>query len=133
MAKTFINAYKHGVSRNLGIPPDEEDVFMWYRLQPAEINGKDDAWPLPKNATDCKDVVNIVSFLSNPATVYLTSGAVTKQMNCPAGISNFTVPWNFGNQSLSMDRRLGNGKELSKTGPAILPQLKTYQGNVVAL
>lgn len=133
MAKTFINAYKHGVSTNLGIPPQEEDVFMWYRLQPAKINGKNDAWPLPKNASDCEDVVNVVSFLSNPATVYLKSGGVTKQLNCPAGISNFTVPWTFGNQSLSMNRRLGSGSELSKTGPAILPQLKTYQGNVVAL
>ena len=133
MAKIFIRAYKSGQAGPINIAPEEEDVFMFHRLQPALTLGRTDTLPLPKNASDLPDVVHIISFLSAPAAIWLEGGGLTKQLNAPAGISNFSVPWNLGNQTITMDRLLGGTRRLGKTGPAIQAQLDKYQGNVVAM
>ena len=133
MAKTFIHNIKAGVRGKLTIAPQDEDVFLIYRLQPAHVNGRRDTLPLPKNATDIADNVHIISFLAEDATVTLHSGGKVTQIRCQRGVYRSEVPFNLGVQSLTMDRPLGSGKTLSKTGPAISGQLDRYQGNVVAL
>ena len=133
MAKLFIQNFKNGVTDKLTIAPEDEDVFFFYRLQPAEVNGREDSLPLPKNVTDIADNVYILSFLAEDATVTLNSGGTVTNIPCKRGVFKSEVPFTLGEQSLTMNRPLGSGKTLSKTGPAISGQLNKYQGNVVAL
>jgi len=131
MAAIFIKAFKAG-DEVVTVSPDEEEVFMFYRPQPALTNGAADSWPLPENVTDVKDNVYIVPFLASEATVYLSSGGSPWQMDAPKGVSKGTVPWHLGKQTLTASRAI-NGVTVKKEGPAIVPQFPRYQGNVVAI
>lgn len=131
MAAIFIKAFKVG-DEQVTVDPSEEDVFMFYRLQPAEKNGLDDTWPLPENVTEISDNVYVVPFLATEATVYLNSGGSSWQMDAPAGVSKGTMAWSLGNQTMTASRPI-NGATLKKEGPAIVAQMNRYQGNVVAL
>ena len=132
MSKIFIKAFKAGKTYPT-IAPEEEDVFFFYRLQPAGMNVQNDKLPLPKNVTDIKDNVYVISFLASDATITVTSGSDSKSVRHHSGVGKATVAWNLGEQRLSMDRMLGGGRLLNKTGPAIVAKLDRYQGNVVAL
>lgn len=131
MAKIFIRSFKAG-DEIVTVLPEEEEIFMFYRLQPAMTNGATDVWDLPKNVTDVEDNVYIVPFLASDATVYLSSGGSPWQMYAPAGVSKGTVPWHQGSQVLTASRPI-NGVNLNKEGPSIVSQFPRYQGNVVAI
>lgn len=131
MAAIFIRAFKAG-EEHVTVDPSEEEVFMFYRIQPVLTNGKADSLPLPKNVTNIEDNVYIVPFLATDATVHLDSGGKPWQMDAPAGVSKGTIPWGLGKQTLTASRAI-NGKTLNKEGPAIVSQLDRYQGNVVAI
>ncbi|KAL9127528.1 MAG: hypothetical protein Q9217_003616 [Psora testacea] len=132
MSKIFIKAFKANQTR-ITVAPEDEDVFFFYRRQPAEANGRLDYLALPKNVADIKDNVYVVAFLASEAVITLTSGDEHIPLSFPPGVGKRAVPWKLGNQSLSMNRKLGNGKTLSKKGPAVVGQMDRYQGNVVAL
>ena len=131
MAAMFIKAFKAGQD-HVTVDPSEEDVFMFYRIQPAMTNGYSDSLPLPENVTDLEDDVYIVPFLASEAIVHLSSGGKPWQMDAPAGVSKGMVPWGLGNQTLTASRPI-NGQTLNKEGPAIVSSLSRYQGNVVAI
>lgn len=136
MTSFFVKAFKAGQTQVM-VDPSEEDVFMFYRLQPVNALGSnasypDNAWPLPKNASYIQDNVYIVSFLASDATVYLSSGGQPWQMDANAGVSKGTVAFSLGDQILTASRDI-QGAVLKKTGPSIQSQLQRYQGNVVAL
>lgn len=131
MAAIFIKAFKAG-DEVVTVTPDEEEIFMFYRLQPALTNGYADSWPLPENVTGVQDNVYIVPFLASPATVHLSSGGSPWQMDAPAGVSKGTVPWHLGKQTLTASRPV-NGITVDKEGPEIVSQFNRYQGNVVAI
>ena len=136
MTSMFIKAFKAG-DDDLTIDPSEEEVFMFYRLQPVDAMGTnsiypDNAWPLPENSSYISDNVYMVPFLSEPATVYLSSGGTPFQMEAPAGVSKGAVPWTKGIQTLTANRQI-NGQSLNKSGPAIVASMERYQGNVVAI
>ena len=119
------------------VDPSEEEVFFFCRLQPVNVTGSntiypDNSWPLPKNALYIQEHVYIVPFLGSEATVYLSSGGKSWQMDAPVGVSKDTVAFTLGEQVLTASRDI-NGPILNKTGPAIQGQLQRYQGNVVAL
>ena len=135
MTAFFIRAFKAGQTQ-VTVDPSEEDVFVFYRLQPVNAMGSnssypDNSWPLPENATYIKDNVYIVPFLASEATVYLSSGGNPWQMDATVGVSKGTVAFTLGGQVLTASRAI-NGAVLNKTGPAIQGQLQRYQGNVVA-
>ena len=131
MAAVFIKAYKAG-SSVVQVDPSEEDVFLFYRPQPAMVLGASDFLPLPWNASSLKDNVYVVPFLSAPATVTLNSGGTSHQMSAPVGVSKMQIPWTWGPQSLTAQR---NGATFAtKTGgPGVAGQLSQYNGNVIAL
>ena len=135
MAKVFIKAYKAGQTE-VSVTPEDEDVFFMYRTQPAESNGIQDTanWQqsLPKNATSCENNVYIFSFLTSPTTVYLKSGETTYPVQAQEGVSKGTVPFQFGDQSITASRSLHYGK-LQKSGPSISGKLDKYNGNVFAI
>ena len=136
MTSLFVKAFKAGQTQ-VTVDPSEEDVFMFYRLQPVDAMGSsssypDNAWPLPKNASYIQDNVYIVSFLASDATVHLSSGGKPWQMDAQAGVSKGTVAFSLGDQILTASRDI-HGAVLNKTGPPIQGQLQRYQGNIVAL
>ncbi len=136
MTSFFIKAFKAGQTQ-VTVDPGEEDVFMFYRLQPVSAMGSssnypDNTWPLPKNASYIQDNVYIISFLASDATVHLSSGGKPWQMDARAGVSKGTVAFSLGDQILTASRDI-NGAILNKTGPSIQGQLPRYQGNIVAL
>lgn len=131
MAASFIKSFKAG-NEVVTVSPDEEEIFMFYRLQPALTNGLADTWPLPENVTNVLNNVYIVPFLASPATVHLSSGGSPWQMDAPVGVSKGTIPWHLGNQTLTASRAI-NGVTVNKEGPAIVSQFNRYQGNVVAI
>ena len=131
MTTIFIKAFKAGATQ-VTVTPDEEDVFMFYRIQPVATNGHSDFLPLPENSTSLADNVYIVPFLASPATVYLESGGKTTSMQAGVGVSKAGVPFQMGNQTITASRTIG-GNALNKTGPAVVGQLARYQGNVVAI
>ena len=141
MSTIFINTYKAGET-NVTVSPDEEDVFFFYRPQP--VNNlptndtyPDNAWPLPENASSIADNVYIVPFLSEPATIYLSSGGYSTSMDAPSYLSKgailFDSPAKMGQQVLTASRPI-NGQTLNKTGTVdITTGGLRYQGNVVAV
>ena len=131
MAAIFIKAFKAG-SDHVTVDPSEEDVFMFYRIQPAQVNGYADALPLPENVTSIQDNVYVVPFLASEATVSLNSGGKPWQMDAPAGVSKGMMAFAEGEQTLTASRPI-NGATLHKQGPTIVGQLARYQGNVVAI
>ncbi|KAG8527668.1 uncharacterized protein KY384_007821 [Bacidia gigantensis] len=134
MTKFFTRAFKSGGGNSsFSISPAEEDVYFFYRLQPAASLGGYGGMPLPKNAKDCKDTVTVLSFLAEEATVTLASGGANHTINFPKGVNKQSIPFNFGDQSLSMDRPLGGGRVLNKKGPPIVQYRDAYTGNVNAI
>ena len=136
MTQFFVRAFKAGQT-TVTISPSEEEVFLFYRIQPVNAMGSnsiypDNSWPLPENASYIQDNAYIVPFLASPATVYLSSGGKPWQMDAPLGVSKGTVTFTVGDQILTASRNI-NGAVLNKKGPAIQAQLPRYQGNVVAL
>ena len=136
MTSFFVKAFKAGQTQ-ITVDPSEEEVFMFYRLQPVNTMGSDpsypdNAWPLPKNASYIQDNVYIVSFLASDATIHLSSGGQPWQMDASAGVSKGTVAFTIGDQILTASRDI-QGAVLNKTGPPIQGQLQRYQGNVVAI
>ena len=131
MANMFIRAFKAG-QEYVTVNQNEEDVFMFYRIQPALVNGYSDSLPLPENVSSIEDNVYVVPFLASDATVKLDSGGKPWQMDAPAGVSKGMMAFSWGNQTLTASRPI-NGVTLNKQGPAIVGQLPRYQGNVVAI
>ena len=131
MAAMFIKAFKAG-DEQVTVDPSEEDVFMFYRIQPAGTNGYTDTLPLPENVSSIEDNVYVVPFLSSESTISLNSGGKPWSMDAPVGVSKGTFPFTWGNQILTAGRAI-NGKTLNKQGPAIVGHLPRYQGNVVAI
>lgn len=140
MSTIFINAYKAGQT-NVTVTADEEDVFFFYRPQPVDsiptdYAYPDNAWPLPENASSIADNVYVVTFLVEPATIYLSSGGVSTSMDAPSFLSKgavlFNSPARMGQQILTASRPI-NGKTLNKTGIDITSGGSRYQGNVVAI
>ncbi|KAF6236135.1 hypothetical protein HO173_005764 [Letharia columbiana] len=141
MSTFFINTYKAGET-NVTVTADEEDVFFFYRPQPVNnipTNDTylDNAWPLPENASSIADNVYVVPFLSEPATIYLSSGGYSTSMDAPSFLSKsaitFNSPAKMGQQILTASRPI-NGQTLNKTGTVdITSGGSRYQGNVVAI
>ena len=140
MSTIFINTFKSGATK-VTVTADEEDVFFFYRPQPVANIPSDDAypdnaWPLPENASSIEDNVYVVPFLSEPATIYLSSGGNTTSMDAPSFLSKgailFNSPAKMGAQILSASRPIA-GKTLNKTGIDITQGGNRYQGNVVAM
>ena len=131
MATVFIKAYKAG-DTVITVDPSEEDVFLFYRLQPAGVLGTTDTLPLPLDDNYLKNDVFVVPFLSGTgAQVTLISGGVTTQFSAVVGVSKVQVPWTLGVQTLTATRN--DAKFVSKSGPSISGQLSRYTGNVVSL
>ncbi|KAL6719419.1 hypothetical protein ACLMJK_003659 [Lecanora helva] len=132
MAALFIKAFKAG-EEQVTVSSNEEDVFMFYRIQPAGTLGLTDTMPLPENVSSIEDNVYVVPFLSSEATVSLNSGGKPWSMDAPAGVSKGTFgPFTWGNQILTASRPI-NGQTLHKQGPPIVGHLPRYQGNVVSI
>ncbi len=130
MTERFIKAYKSRQT-TVSIEEGDEDVFMFYRLQPAKALGSSDSLPLPSDAEYMKDEVFVVSFLARDAEITLNSGGTVHHIGGKAGVSKIGIPWTVGPQSLNVQR---NGRTLmNKTGPSISQRLNRYNGNVVAV
>ncbi len=130
MTSIFIKAYKSGQT-SVTVDSADEDVFFFYRLQPASTLGVLDTLPLPLDAQYLKDDVFVVSFLASEANITLTTGGNVHQISGAVGVNKVAVPWTFGEQSLNAQR---NGQSfVNKKGPNIWKQLGQYNGNVVVL
>jgi hypothetical protein len=130
MTSVFIKAYKAGQS-SVTVDPADEDVFFFYRLQPASKLGIYDTLPLPLDTEYLKDDIFIVSFLASEANITLTTGNSTHQISGAVGVNKVAISWTFGDQSLSAQR---NGQLfVNKKGPSIYQQLGRYNGNTVVL
>lgn len=138
ITKILIKAYKSGRGRGgqggfrcLEVDRADEDVFFFYRTQPAKTNGYFDTLPLPLDANDLKDDVFVVSALNQSANIEVTTGTHTTKRAAPACLFKFSVPFALGAQSV---RALRGGKAfVAKTGPNVVKQLPYYNGNVVAI
>lgn len=136
MAKPFISAFTAG-SPNVSIAAHEENVYMFYRTQPALALGSDEASSpagdlgLPMNATEWTDQVFVVGMLNQSAEVVLNTGGKVHTVKLEPGVSTTGFAWDFGAQSL--DITFKNGSVVSKKGSVpIVEQAELYTGNVVA-
>ena len=131
MAKIFIQAFHAGKS-SVRVDRAEEDVFMFYRTQPALTNGVNKTLPLPDNASYMHDDVFVVSFLNASASITLTSGDNKPYTyTAAAGVTKKAVLFALGPQNLCAEG--AGGFHANKTGPQISGQWVDYNGNVVAL
>ena len=132
MTKYFTKAF-HAGETSVTVDKTEEDVFMFYRTQPALTNGVDKTLPVPEYASYMHDDVFVVSFLNEPASISLTSGDNSPSTyTAPAGVSKNALTFALGNQTLCAERE-GGSFSVNKTGPAISGQWKDYNGNVIAI
>lgn len=132
MTKYFTKAF-HAGETSVTVDKGEEDVFMFYRTQPAMTNGVNQALPLPDYASNMHDNVFVVSFLNEPASVSLTStGNAPITYTASAGVGQKPVLFSLGYQTLCAERQ-GDSFKVNKQGPAISGQWADYNGNVVAV
>lgn len=130
MSSIFIKAFKAGQTSVI-VDPADEDVFAFYRLQPASTLGTMDTLPLPLDAQYLKDDVFVVSFLATGANITLTTGGNVYPIAGSPGVNKTAIPWNLGDQFLTAER---NEKAfVNKKGPSISKQLDRYNGNVIVL
>ncbi|KAG7006432.1 hypothetical protein G7Y79_00014g036070 [Physcia stellaris] len=133
MTKVFARAFKARQTA-VQVQKGEEDVFMFYRTQPALTNGVDKTLPLPDYADSMHDAVFVVSFLNASATVTLDSG-----LNAPVsyvagpGVGKKAILWSLGNQTLTATRKGDDGFRVNKMGVPVSGQFHDYNGNVVAV
>ncbi len=132
MTKYFTKAF-HAGATSVTVDKGEEDIFMFYRTQPAMTNGVNQALPLPDYASNMHDNVFVVSFLNEPASVSLTStGNAPITYTASAGVGQKPVLFSLGYQTLCAERQ-GDSFKVNKQGPAISGQWADYNGNVVAV
>ncbi|KAL8817262.1 MAG: hypothetical protein Q9223_003867 [Gallowayella weberi] len=131
LTKAFAGAFKDR-RETVVVEEADEGVYMFYRRQPALARGTADPLPLPLDAASLKDEVFVVSMLSAPADITLTSGeAAPVVWTAPAGMQKTAHPWGYGVQALQAHR--GDKVIADKRGPEIVRQLEKYDGNVVAV
>ncbi|KAL2858841.1 glycosyl hydrolase family 71-domain-containing protein [Aspergillus pseudodeflectus] len=118
MSRPFIAAYKAGETS-----PDQhigdEKLIYWYRPTPRDVEcdstdttmggspdnstgnffrGRPDGWET------MQDEVFVVSLLTSPGTIQVTSGSVEQSFEAPAGASAFAVEMGVGQQKFSLVR-----------------------------
>lgn len=121
MSKPFIAAYKAGtnlVSQFI----TENQLIYWYRPTPKGLDCDATDTTMqgnPNNASgnffrgrpngyeSMEDAVFVVSLLTAPASIQVTSGDNSQTFNASAGANAFAVPMGVGQQSFSV-RRNGN-------------------------
>ncbi|KAL8769467.1 MAG: hypothetical protein Q9209_004528 [Squamulea sp. 1 TL-2023] len=131
LTKAFIKAFKAGQD-TVAVDTADEGVYMFYRRQLAQSLGTSDPLPLPSDAGSLKDKVFVVSLLSAPAEITLTSGDTAPlSWTAPVGLQKTGHPWGYGAQVLQARR--GDQIIADKVGEAIVEQLEKYDGNVVAI
>ncbi|KAJ7902958.1 glycosyl hydrolase family 71-domain-containing protein [Mycena leptocephala] len=152
MAKPFIAAYKAGLtSPNSFITQDQ--IIYWYRPTLAGLNcdatdttsntpannasgnyfeGRPDGWQ------SMADAVFVVTLLTSPGTLTVTSGGHTQVFNAPAGAASFSVPMFVGQQSFALARNNVNVlaanslKDVSNVCPCGIYNFNAYTGSVPA-
>lgn len=105
MAQPFIAAYKAGAT----VPEyfiSAERLVYWHRPTPKNVNcdGTDNAGTKPDGWNQLADSVFVVTFLTAPSTLTVTSGSNTRTFSAPAGITAFQVPMGLGVQSFLLKR-----------------------------
>jgi len=130
IVKPFITAFKSG-AKSVSIPANQEEVFLFYRVQPAMTNDNT-GLPLPSDVSSEKDKVYAVALLNSPAQITVNSGGKTTTTTMQAGASVFGVPATWGVQTISASR---NGQAIGsmKTGPEINGTVTKYNGNVLII
>ena len=133
MTKIFAKAFHEGKSK-VEVGAEEEDVYMFYRTQPALTNGVNQTLPLPDNVGSLQDNVYVVSFLNASATITLESGdnAPVSWVAGP-GVQKKAVRWSLGEQRLKAERKGDERFKVDKKGMPISGQYQDYNGNVVAV
>jgi hypothetical protein len=118
MSRPFIAAYKAGENSPNSHIQDEKLIY-WYRPTPRDVEcdstdttmggnpdnstgnffrGRPDGWE------SMQDEVFVVSLLTSPATIQVTSGEVEGSFEAPAGASAFAVEMGVGQQTFSVVR-----------------------------
>ena len=133
MTQLFAKAFHAGETK-VEVQKNEEDVYMFYRTQPALTNGVNKSLPLPDNADSLKDNIYVVSFLNASATITLESGD-NEPVSWVAGpgVQKKAVPWSLGGQRLRAERKGDEGFGVDKKGMPVSGQYQDYNGNVVAV
>ncbi|KAL8669454.1 MAG: hypothetical protein Q9168_005960 [Polycauliona sp. 1 TL-2023] len=126
----FTKAFKAGKT-SVAVEAADEGVYMFYRRQPAKTAGTADSLPLPSSIGNLKDEVYVVTVLSEPAEVTLTSGdSKPVTWTAPAGLVKTGHRWTLGAQVLQAKR--GAQVIADKKGAAIVAHMDKYDGNVVS-
>ncbi|KAJ7031234.1 glycosyl hydrolase family 71-domain-containing protein [Mycena alexandri] len=152
MAKPFIAAYKAGAtSPNSFITQDQ--IIYWYRptLSTLNCDATDTTSNTPANNASgnyfegrpngyqsMSDSVFVVTLLTSPGTLIITSGGHSQTFNAPAGAASFSVPMFVGQQSFALARNNVNVlaanslKDVSNVCPCGLYNFNAYTGSVSA-
>ncbi|KAJ7687515.1 glycoside hydrolase [Mycena rosella] len=122
MAKPFISAYKAGATSVDSFITNDQIIY-WYRVAPKSLNcdSTDTTMQPAKNASgnylegrpdgfeSMLDNVFVVTLLTAPGTVVVSSGDTAYAYTAPAGASAFSVPFHVGAQNFALRR---NGTEV---------------------
>ncbi|KAB5566131.1 putative alpha-1,3-glucanase/mutanase [Coniochaeta sp. 2T2.1] len=117
MARPFIAAFKAG-STSVGDFITDDELVYWYRPNQKDLDcdATDTTMVTASNASgnyfmgrpdgfeSMKDHVFVVSLLTAPGTVTVTSGDNTQTFEAPAGASIFEVAMGLGQQKFSLTR-----------------------------
>ncbi|ROW08071.1 hypothetical protein VPNG_06075 [Cytospora leucostoma] len=117
VAKPFIAAYKAGAAA-VDDYITEDKIVYWYRPAPRSVDcdatdntmkpGNNDSGNYfegrPNGWEILEDFVFVVSLLTSPGSVTVTSGDNTETFEAPAGASSFRVAMGVGQQKFSLSR-----------------------------
>ncbi|GIJ99164.1 hypothetical protein Aspvir_001290 [Aspergillus viridinutans] len=118
MSKPFIAAYKAG-EKSVNNYITEDKLIYWYRPTPKDINCDSTDTTMQGNPNNSSgnffrgrpngyetmsDEVFVVSLLTSPATVQVTSGSGSETFQAQAGASAFAAPMGIGKQQFSLLR-----------------------------
>ncbi|KAK7042568.1 carbohydrate-binding module family 24 protein [Favolaschia claudopus] len=151
LAKPFISAYKAGASSpNSFITSDQ--IIYWYRptltnlncdatdttLVPANNNSGNYFMGRPDGYQSMQDAVFVVTLLTSPGQLTITSGGHSQIFNAPAGATAFQAPMFVGQQSFALSRNGANVlaanslKDISSICICGIYNFNAYTGSVPA-
>ena len=149
MSKPFIAAYKAGAQ---DVTPfiTQDELIYWYRptMRTLNCDSTDTTMVSAPNASgnyfmgrpngweSMSDSVFIVSMLTAPGTVSVSSGGNSQTFNAPAGASLWTVPMGLGSQKFGLQRNgaqvmsVTSLKDISDVCPCGIYNFNAYVGTL---
>ncbi|KZV81222.1 hypothetical protein EXIGLDRAFT_389280 [Exidia glandulosa HHB12029] len=100
VAAAYIKAFKAGEK---SVTVEKDELVYYYRPSPKGATCSDPV-AVPNGADFDGDSVFVISMLTAPGKVTITSGGTTVELDAPAGVTTLSAPMGVGKQAFALSR-----------------------------